>query len=160
MRSKQSQARTVVRHYYLSRLASKAFWRKLLRGEVALSALRELLLNVRRARDGKAAAAENPDVADCDFVGRMAAAWRAFQGPVLLVLSGEDYTAREFVEVTASDTRWSGLLGRADVQRLDIAHADHTFSATVHREALERASIEWLARQGWTAPAPQQEPVE
>ncbi len=146
VRNEQSQARTYVRHYYLARLTSSAFWLKVLRGGIAIGALRELAANLRRAR-----ADDGPARSDArrDFIGRMAAGLRAFPGPVLLVLSGGDYTAKEFLEHIAVDTRWSGLLTCPRLQRQDLDGADHTFSATADRRALERASIDWMACQGW-----------
>ena len=41
-------------------------------------------------------------------------------------MSGRDYIAREFDEVTRSSEAWRGLLDQPRVQRTDIADADHT----------------------------------
>jgi hypothetical protein len=68
-----------------------------------------------------------------------------FAGPVLLVLSGQDYTAREFAEYVGTHAAWRGALSRPNVQRNDMAQADHTFSDTAQRTALEATTAAWLA---------------
>ena len=141
VRSEQTQARTMVKHYYLQRLLSRAFWAKLLRGHVAWNALRELAGHVRAAGPGKAAPAVEPA-----YQARMAAALKALDGPVLLLISEDDYTAKEFLEHAAGDRAWSGILQRPNLQRLDLAGADHTLSTTAHRLQLEAACAAWFAR--------------
>ena len=136
------RARTVVRHYYLSRLSDRGFWMKLLRGDVARGALREALGRLRAlmsARKGKS----GPLVAS--YQSRMAAALAGLKGPALLVLSGEDYTAREFADHAKADATWRQALARPNVRRLDVPGADHTFSDAAHRRQLESASLAWIA---------------
>jgi len=140
-RSEQTQARTMVKHYYLQRLLSRAFWTKLLRGQVAWNALRELAGHLRLAgRAGPTAATES------SYQIRMASALKALPGPVLLLISEDDYTAKEFLEHAAGDDAWSGILQRPGLQRLDLAGADHTLSTTAHRLQLEAACVAWFAR--------------
>ena len=75
----------------------------------------------------------------------MASAWSRFAGRILLVLSGADLTAREFVDGLRTDPRWRGAETRRDVERCDLVAADHTFSHAVDREAMEGAMLRWLA---------------
>ena len=140
-RSEQTQARTMVKHYYLQRLLSRAFWAKLLRGQVAWNALRELAGHVRAAGPVKPTAA-----AELGYQAWMAAALKAMRDPVLLLISEDDYTAKEFLEHAASDGAWSGILQRPNLQRLDLPGADHTLSITAHRLQLEAACVAWFAR--------------
>lgn len=140
VRSETSHARTLLRHYYGARLRSRAFWTKLLRGGVALPALREGLATLRRAGPGA-----TPVPAAMGYQAQMAAALHATSCPVLLVLSGDDYTAREFLDHCAADAQWHGVLERPGLQRVDVGAADHTFSSTQHRLALEAASQRWIA---------------
>lgn len=142
VRSEASQARTQVRHYYSRRLRDPAFWRKLVSGQVARSALAELMRSVRAARTGKAAAATTRQ----DFRQRMVEGWRTFPGPILLLLSGEDYTAKEFVDVANDDPSWRGLLDRPSLQRIDLPEADHTFSDSTQRCQAEAVTLAWLGR--------------
>jgi exosortase A-associated hydrolase 1 len=142
VRSAQTLARTQVKHYYLQRLMQPGFWRKLLSGGVAFSALSGLLANVRAARGGgrasSAAAAQRP------FQQRMASAWRDPARPILLLLSGDDYTAKEFIEATRADPAWAGALDRTGVVQHTLAEADHTFSDPAAKRAVERLTSDWL----------------
>lgn len=140
VRSEASLARTHVKHYYLQRLGQREFWGKLLRGGVGGGALRDLVLDVRHAapREGQAAAGGS-------FAARMFDAWARFDGPILLVLSTRDFTAKEFSDRVASVARWRTIVGSADVERHRLAGADHTFSSTTAKEAVACHSTAWLA---------------
>lgn len=142
VRSAQTLARAHVKHYYWNRLRQGEFWRKLLRGGVAGRALRDLLGNLSAARGSGPAAAAS--AAALPFQERMLRAAEGFAGPVLWVLSGQDYTAKEFVELAAAEPRWRAVLGRDRATRLDLAEADHTFSERRHEDVLAQATARWL----------------
>ncbi|HMC14226.1 MAG TPA: hydrolase 1, exosortase A system-associated [Albitalea sp.] len=150
VRSEASLARTQVKHYYTQRLMQREFWLKLLRGGVGAQALRSLAGSVRRAVRSTARASRGTDgglaTGVVAYQHRMAVAWQGFGGPVLLLLSGDDYTAKEFLEFIAVDPAWRGALARAGVQRQDLAGADHTFSNPTSREQAEAATLAWLSR--------------
>lgn len=150
VRSPASLARTHIKHYYLQRLGQAAFWRKLLRGQVAAQAARDLAGNLREAVAGrwaggapKSVSAGTP-VRMAPFQQRMAAAWRAFNGRIVVLLSQDDYTAKEFVEYTASDPAWQLAWERQGVTRHDLPGADHTFSNAAHRAQVEQLTIREL----------------
>ena len=145
VRSEASLARAHVKHYYRDRLRQKAFWLKLIRGGVATAALKGLWRNMRLM----AGPASSTGLAGgVPFQLRMASAWKNFPSNILLLLSGQDYTAKEFLEHTGSDKGWSGLLARANVVRTDIADADHTFSSQHLRAQVEEATVSWLGTLG------------
>ncbi|MEF8753078.1 MAG: hydrolase 1, exosortase A system-associated [Accumulibacter sp.] len=149
VRSETSQARTQIKHYYGQRLLQKEFWSKLGSGQLEVGrSVRELLGAALRSRR-RAAAATAP--ARQLFQDGMAAGWRGFAGQLLLVLSGNDYTAKEFIEYTVSDQAWLGLLEAANVHRVDLVDADHTFSSSQLRVRVEDATLSWLAvlEGGW-----------
>ena len=140
VRSDTSLARTHVKHYYLQRLLQAEFWRKLLRGGVARRAGADLVQNLRQAW-------RRPNVAVTDtvpFQQRMARAWADFHGPVLLLLSGNDYTAREFLEYARGDPIWRANLARRGMTRVDLDGADHTCSNDADRCRMETATVDWL----------------
>lgn len=144
VRDEVTQARTRVKHYYLQRLASREFWKKLARGDVAFQALTEFTGNLKRAFRPVAAATQQATRQQRPFQHRMADAWATFDGPTLLVLSGNDFTAQEFIEATAADSRWARSLKSSRVKRLDIENADHTFSAPAWQSMVETGTIQWL----------------
>ena len=142
VRSPATLARTHVKHYYLQRLRERDFWAKLMRGGVALQAARGLLGNVRLAFGGGSQAAR---ASQQPFQQRMAAAWAAFDGPLLLMLSADDLTAREYADHAAADPAWQRALQRRPPTRVDIAGADHTCSLPGAQRAVEAATVGWLA---------------
>lgn len=139
VRSPASQARVQVRHYYRDRLRQPAFWLKLLRGGVSIDAWRGFWQARRLGKSAPAAAA-------LAFQQRMARGWRALNGAKLLLMSGADYTAREFEEYARLDTGWAALLAEARLQRVDLAGADHTFSQPADLAAAQQATAAWLLR--------------
>lgn len=142
VRTEQGLARTRVKHYYLYRLMEPGFWRKLLRGQVGAQALKGLWHNLRTALGSPAA----PQVTGPQpYPQRMAAAWQSFRGSILLILSGKDYTAREFEEHVKTQAAWRGALERAGVTRHDLPEADHTFSRAGDSRAVENLLCRWTA---------------
>lgn len=144
VRSEASLARAHVKHYYLQRLGQRQFWAKLLRGQVGGRALSDLAEAVQHAGSARRQAAAN-----VSFPERMADAWARFDGPILLLLSERDYTAKEFSERVASEARWRKLMGRTNLEQHRLADADHTFSTPKAKESLARLCTTWLGRQHW-----------
>jgi uncharacterized protein len=146
VRSEAGLARTQVKHYYLQRLMQREFWAKLMNGQVGVQAIAGLAKNVRTAVAGSAASNEGERTTSAAYQHRMADAWRRFEGRLLLLLSGNDYTAKEFLECVAHDAAWRGALNHAQLRRVDIADADHTFSDPASSRCAEDAVLAWLAQ--------------
>lgn len=145
VRSDASLAKTHVKHYYAQRLKEREFWMKLLSGKVAFGALSGFFGNIAKAFGGSprgAARAKN----DGPFQQRMAQAWAAFTGPVLLLLSERDLTAQEFSEFTAADGAWQAALRARPGERVTLPDADHTCSTPGSQGAMESATARWLAK--------------
>ena len=141
VRNATSLARAHVKHYYGRRLLEREFWAKLLRGRVnAAGALWELLCKIRLSvsRGGKGS------MQDLPFQDRMANSLREYSGQVLLILSGNDYTAKEFLEHARADAAWTGLLEAANTSQFEVPEADHTFSTANHRKDVEQATLRWI----------------
>lgn len=148
VRSVQSLARTQVKHYYSQRLRQKEFWLKLLSGKVAWAALSGLAANLRlSASRSKGARADQRS-----YQQRMAEACKQFPGHIALLLSGQDYVAKEFIDHATTDIHWSGLLQRPQLLRHDVADVDHTFSSAAARQMAEDLTLDWLAERN-TPPA-------
>ena len=135
-RGNDSYARTQLKHYYLRRLLSADFWRKVLSGR----------FNPRRAgadlRSNISQATARP--AAPDFRTRMFQAMQRFDGATLLLLAAQDLTAQEFEVVLNSQAQHRARWQRPDVQRTVIAEADHTFSRALSHKNLEDATAHWL----------------
>lgn len=137
VRSPESLARVQLRHYYWRRLGERAFWQKLASGRVGVQAWRDLRANLRSRRTARPAAI-------VPYQHRMARAWKAFGGDILLVLSGDDFTAREFVDATRSEDAWACALEHRRLQRHDLPEADHTFTASPWRKQVDEITTAWL----------------
>ncbi len=144
VRSNATLARVRIRHYYLRRLVEPDFWRKALRGRLAVgSAMRDLAGD---ARNSLRVGGDARRVTSRSFRDVMEMGLRRFDRPVLLVLSGRDLTAREFEEHARTGGRWKELLARPTVEVRRLNDADHTFSSASWRSDVEQATLDWLRR--------------
>ncbi|MBA3058023.1 MAG: hydrolase 1, exosortase A system-associated [Gammaproteobacteria bacterium] len=143
VRSEASLARTQIKHYYTQRLMQKSFWQKLLSGKMALGALSDLTDNIRLSTSGSGwLRAEKQS-----FQHSMAQAWQRFEGQILLLLSGDDYVAKEFLEYVNTDAAWKDTWAHPHLQRHSLSEVDHTCSSAVSRQRVEQLTLDWLTQQ-------------
>jgi exosortase A-associated hydrolase 1 len=142
VRSDASMAKTHIKHYYSQRLLEKKFWIKLLRGNVDVAGAFRTF--VGKLMVAGTTGRNSPMAEAIDFQDRMAEGLRSFRGSVLLILSGRDLTAKEFLEFAHSSPHWSGLLERSDLVRHDVPEADHTFSSASWSREVEALTLRWL----------------
>jgi exosortase A-associated hydrolase 1/exosortase A-associated hydrolase 2 len=141
VRDATSLANATVKQYYRGRVLQGEFWRKLLSGRIDwLASLRSLGANLLAMFGPTAASAAGAG----GFQARMARGLAGFQGPVLLLLSGDDLTAREFTEYTAQAPEWAGLLKAERVRTVHLPQADHTFSRRAWKARVEQETISWI----------------
>lgn len=147
VRHVDTHARTQVKQYYGRRLLEGAFWRKLVAGKVdVLGSAREFGAKLARAlRAGRAQRGQG-GAAPADFRERMARGAGAFPGPQLYILSGRDHVAAEFIDYNRAHPAFDALWRRSEVERLDVAAADHTFSSHELRRLVEDTTLDWLGR--------------
>lgn len=138
VKTESGEARAYIKYYYVSRVLSVAFWRKLLAGGVRLqAAIIGLFAVIRRARGQPASKSSGGGLAE-----RMAEALRRAALPTLIVLSGRDYVAREFDESVGKNPCWFGL--DAVREPLRFSESDHTFSSAACRGRVEDATLSWV----------------
>ena len=143
VRSEASLARTHVKHYYRERFLAREFWRKLVGGGVDVpGALRSFARSVAAYHSHGAA----PSGAGSRFQNVMAVAIAAFRGRMLLILSGRDVTAKEFIEYAQADPYWRDTIDRRNIERHEVKDADHTFSTGEWRTQVETLTVEWIKR--------------
>jgi exosortase A-associated hydrolase 1 len=141
VRTLEGQAKAQIKHYYRARLTDAATWRKVLSGKFdfrasvggVLSALHKAFLPGRQAQQE-----------DRPLPERMRDAFERFGGQTLLIISGEDLTAREFEDVVKASSHWRALLGSPRVTRRDLIEADHTFSRKAWKDQVADWTGEWL----------------
>ncbi|WP_092008022.1 hydrolase 1, exosortase A system-associated [Polaromonas sp. OV174] len=144
VRSEASLAKTQVKHYYTQRLRQKEFWLKLFSGKVAASAAGGLLRNIKAAFGERVVDKKNSGIKP--FQTRMAQGWMQFKGPILLILSGNDYVAKEFLEYFDTASVWKSCLRHSTLTRQDISDADHTFSNAHYCSQVANLTLAWLSR--------------
>jgi exosortase A-associated hydrolase 1 len=138
VRTDTTQAVTQLRYYYARRMVQAAFWRKLLSAGInPIVAATDLMRSVRKS------VTRAP--APSSYIDRMLTAMNAFRGTSLLLISGQDLTASEFVELCRADDRWRRAVSSPSVTRVDLPEADHTFSTRAHLDRANQACFEWLA---------------
>ncbi len=131
--------------HYLGRLTSGKFWRDLISGRVNVLAPLKNLFGSSDAPSELAAPETAPETsAPLSYQERMFAGLRMFDGKILLVLSGEDVTAREFESETRRDRRWRRLLRRPQVQIERLSDANHTFGNRLWRDRVAALTLAFL----------------
>lgn len=136
-RSPQGQAVTQLRHYYVRRLFDPGFWRKVLTGNFRFRQRAQELAGAVQS----ATQAPDPAIA---YLQRMEDGWRRCALPTLIVLSGNDYTAREFEGWVWATPARTALLSRKGTTVDRLLGADHTFSGRALRQRVAEITIEWL----------------
>ena len=148
VRTQQSEARTYLRHYYWSRLRDPALWRAVVSGHLNVLEASWSFLRVLAQRFNPSQRSETKQASTSLAAGtlpeRMALGLARFRGPVLLIMSGQDLTAREFEDSARASTAWRSLMVAARLTRRDLADADHTFSCRPWHDKVVAWTSEWL----------------
>ncbi|EHR42214.1 hydrolase [Alishewanella jeotgali KCTC 22429] len=144
VRQTQSHAQTMLKHYYLKRLISKEFWQKLLKGGLKLTDSLASLTQTLKASRAKPQTNNLPrpttlHVTEQTYVSAMLSGWQSFGGKVLVITSGNDLTAQEFLELCAADQNWQQCLKHS--AREHLPDANHTFASAIWRQRVEQCTI-------------------
>lgn len=144
VRTTEGIARATLKHYYRGRLLEGAFWRKLLSGRFDLVGSLKSMAGLARAAAVPQPAQAGTASRDAPLPDRMHAGLHAFKGPVLLIVSGADLTAREFCDLAGSAPAWKRLLDGPRVTWRRLDKADHTFSRRAWRDQVSDWTRDWL----------------
>ncbi|QOJ08083.1 hydrolase 1, exosortase A system-associated [Nitrosomonas sp. H1_AOB3] len=141
VRTEQGIAKAYLKHYYLERLFDPEFWKKLLGGKFnPLASIRSLYEFGRNSlRGGKSpAVSERSAGSACDLTvplpERMLDGLKRFQGKILIITSGNDLTAREFLDLVDSSADWQATLRTKQTELCHMESANHTFSTREWRD--------------------------
>jgi exosortase A-associated hydrolase 1 len=141
VRTEDGVAKATIKHYYAARLVERSFWKKILGGRfVYRTAIRSFAELVH-----KAFAAQLETEAALSLPDRMHAALRAFNGKVLVMLSGADLTAQEFADVSAT-SKWDKLLKDSRFTRHTLPKADHTCSRREWHDQVTTWTGDWIRK--------------
>jgi exosortase A-associated hydrolase 1 len=147
--TEQGAAQAYLKHYYLQRLVSRDFWRKVAGGRFEFrKAYRSFwdLLNRAKSKFEEPSVEPPTRAASIDkpLPERLKSGLEKFRHPVLLILSGRDLTADEFRDLLGRDRTWRRLIRSPRVTRRDLAEADHTFSSRSWRDQVAAWTLEWV----------------
>jgi len=133
LNSERSEARSMMRHYYLRRLFSADLWRKIFSGAFSLTAS-------WRSFSGYARQLKRSHSAEDDSLEtRMRRGLLDYEGKISLILAANDLTAQAFMDWFSSQKQQYTELSSIPVDI--VAGADHTFSDAVHCEQLMQATL-------------------
>lgn len=141
VRSSETLAKAQVKQYYARRILDPQTWRALVGGRIGLGSLLDFGRSLARVALARLRPAPSSALS---FQQRMTRGWAHFGGPSLLVLSGNDLTAREFIERMGSDPALAAAAARPGVTQLPLPDADHTLSSAAARGAHDAALLAWL----------------
>jgi exosortase A-associated hydrolase 1 len=141
VRTEQGEARTYLRHYYKSRFLDPAQWKRIVTGKVnLLASVRDLVGTAQAGLSGSRAATGKAE----SYVTRMRKGMEGFEGQTLLILSGDDLTAKEFKDEVARTSEWARALGRDSVEKRELVEANHTFSRRNWRDQVAGWTRRWM----------------
>ena len=144
-RVRAGDARRQLRHYYWPRLLSSSFWRKLYRRELSWRRALRDLAGLYRASASQKEKPLSSDATTAGFVDRMLRVLLTESKPVLFILSENDLTAKEFIDLCGEKgSDWKRMIELPHIHVHTINGANHTFSARKHLDAACTEAIRWL----------------
>lgn len=150
VRTEAGEARAYLKHYYLQRITSRDFWKKLLSGGLdPVGSIRGIAAFAGKALSSaptdRAVPVDKGDaIASLPLPEKLAASFALYDGPALLILSGNDLTAKEFEDCIGASPRWPELLAAPGVMRRRLHDADHTFSRRSWRDQVAEWTLSWI----------------
>lgn len=146
VRTTSGLAKATLKHYYRARLFDQDLWKKIARGRfdytAAATSLFRVVSTVFVRKHGSAPSACEHRTAP--LPERMQAGLARFKGRVLLIYSGADLTAKEFLDMAGNSPQWQSLLGAERVSQQTIDDADHTFSRRIWKDQVARWTGDWI----------------
>lgn len=144
VRQEQSHAATMLKHYYLKRLVSREFWRKIFSGGLAFKrSITDFWQTWRSSkRQSTLKPAKQTEYSASNYVQHMLYGWQKTKVETLLISSGNDLTAHEFLDLCQQNSQWQQCFNKA--KRLHINDANHTFSTANWRKQVEQASSDFM----------------
>lgn len=143
-------ARARLKHYYLARLLSKAFWAKLFSGKVRLNeSIGDLAKSTQRISTDNAACPAptgDPRHGSPGYIERMLDGMKLFHSNIQIILSGNDLTAQEFENLLSTEISWRKSCTTPKVAISKFHKANHTFSSRNWRNQVAEWSGDWIHR--------------
>jgi exosortase A-associated hydrolase 1 len=159
VRTEQGIARAYLKHYYMTRLFDPDLWRKIRAGRFSVTDAAKSLFHAvgtglglaksfQPASD-PAAESRAPDTgrgatSKVPLPERMLTGFKQYGGRIMIILSGDDLTAREFKDLATTARPWRKLLRAPRVTSHELAAANHTFARRAWRDQVAKWTAEWV----------------
>lgn len=158
VRTELGTAKVYLKHYYFSRLLQLDFWKKIVTGQFKFSnsfnfiaeLIRKLITKEPRATSTKEFLATDLTTQSlqqgCELASlpdRMLDGLRQFTGKIFVITSGNDLTAKEFLDLINGMPDWKQTLKSKQVTFAHLKNANHTFSTREWRDQVAAWTAEW-----------------
>lgn len=153
VRTNQSAAKTYLKHYYLRRIFDSEFWKKIFSGRLnyfqTIRSLLQSLFTILTKKSGSSSVPQDQSANKTvnlqdSLPERMLNGLTLFDGRVLLITSGNDLTAKEFLDLVRSSKKWQKIVGSSRIKQLNLRDADHTFSRRQWRDQVFKWTYDWI----------------
>jgi exosortase A-associated hydrolase 1 len=152
VRTEGGAARVYLKRYYTLRLFQRELWSKIWNRNFDYAAAANslwALIGQALTRSEKTGSIVDSTAQDRDgnlasLPERMLHGLGVFKGKVLLIISGNDFTAQEFSDLVRGSSKWQKLLSDPHVSRLDIPEANHTFSRREWWDQVAARTTDWI----------------
>ncbi len=151
VRTDTGSAKVYLKHYYASRLFEREFWSKVWQGKFSFTAAAQSFFKlVNEALGAGKKTSATVAGGNCESCGCtplpewMFHGLSRFKGKVLLIISGNDFTAQEFSNLVNGSPEWQKLLASPRVSRLSLLEANHTFSRREWRDQVAIWTKDWI----------------
>ncbi|MGZ3235893.1 MAG: hydrolase 1, exosortase A system-associated [Burkholderiaceae bacterium] len=147
-RTEEGIAKATLKHYYITRLFERNLWQKILRGRfdyvATIKSATALVCNAFLGKKSGAADASGIAHQNMSLPDRMYHGLNQFKGRTLVILSGNDLTGKEFSDLIHSSKKWQKLISTSNLQRKELAGANHTFSRREWRDQVADWTCKWV----------------
>lgn len=141
VRTNESEARALMKHYYPSRALSGSFWRSVISQRYGLLRIaRDFIVNLTQSL-GISGRGDDPGIL---LPQRLCEAQLSYSGHTLIIVSGKDLTAKEYLLSMRQRPEWERWVSTSKVEFLELEDADHTFSRASWRNKVSEWTHDWI----------------
>lgn len=138
LENEAAKANVMLTDYYVKRFFSRNFWQKLLLGKVNVAKSLNEVHDFSKARSHDSEQA-NSGLTE-GYQKLMLTGLKKFNGPITMMLSGNDLTAQIFEQQIGQSSRWKKWMTRK-IQVHKLPDADHTFSRQLWKNEVEQLTL-------------------
>lgn len=149
LRQENTYAHTMLKDYYLKRLATADLWLNIFRGNFAVNTFYQDIRNLIK-KSWQKQKPYNQQKSVCNtptldnFTEIIKAHWQQSKQQIMVITAGQDLIANEFLNLCRSDKQYNTLLETADWRHAN--DANHTFASITQQLWLEKQVCEFIGQ--------------